>query len=194
MPPPPWELLVTAKPSMRDGLHWKLLGNGLCAVGVFGPQPLGLLFVDCVPLLRRVVPAGNADGSAPSVHGSNPSGTRTPFESTVIPAPSYAPKRVGSCSCSARLPLSVASQPTVASSGKRSTCGLEVVGAKSFQPLPQPGLYPSGTPVGASPNRQTARKRQSLSRAPEGCVFASMMLEAAPTPCSRTGFHISNNS
>src|SRR5438128_1538368 len=87
MPPPPWELLVTANPSMRDGLHWKLLGNGLCAPVVFGPQPLGLLFVDCVPLLRSVVPAGNPPGSAPSVHGSNPSGTRTPFESTVTPAP-----------------------------------------------------------------------------------------------------------
>ncbi len=32
--------------------------------------------------------------------------------STVMPAPSYAPISVGSCSCSARLPLSVASQPT----------------------------------------------------------------------------------
>src|SRR6267142_2500434 len=193
MPPPPWELLVTAKPSMRDGLHWKLLGNGLCAVEVFKPQPLGLLAVVCVPLSRSVVPAGNPAGSKPSVHGSNPSGTRTPFESTVIPAPSYAPRRVGSCSCSARLPLNPASQPTVASSGKRSTCGLEAVGVKAFQPLPQPGSYPAGTPVGANPNRQTARRRQSF-RMPAGCVFASMMLEAAPTPCSRTGFHINNNS
>src|ERR1700733_2344114 len=28
MPPPPCEELVTDRPSMRDGLHWKLLGNG----------------------------------------------------------------------------------------------------------------------------------------------------------------------
>src|SRR4029077_20833155 len=108
MPPPPWELLVTANPSMRDGLHWKLLGNRLCAVGLFGPQPFGPF----VLVVRSVVPAGNPAGSAPSVHGSSPSGTRTPFESTVIPAPSYAPRRVGSCSCSARLPLRVVSQPT----------------------------------------------------------------------------------
>src|SRR5439155_25176861 len=29
MPPPPWELLVTLRASMLDGLHWKLLGYGL---------------------------------------------------------------------------------------------------------------------------------------------------------------------
>src|ERR1700704_3020940 len=165
MPPPPWELLVTAKPSMRDGLHWKLLGNRLCAVVVVKPQPLGVVAVDWVLLTRGVGPAGNPAASKPSVHGFNPSGTRTPFESTVIPAPSYAPRRVGSCSCSARLPLNVASQPTVASSGNRSTCGLEVVGVKYVQPFPQlVGSYPAGTPVGASPNRQTARRRQSFRR------------------------------
>ena len=38
-----------------------------------------------------------------------------------MPAPSYAPIRVGSISCSARFPLRVASHPTVASSGRRST-------------------------------------------------------------------------
>src|SRR5437763_1735522 len=31
MPPPPWELSVMPKPSMLDGLHWKLLGKGLFA-------------------------------------------------------------------------------------------------------------------------------------------------------------------
>ena len=40
MPPPPWELLVTDKPSIRDGLHWKLLGNGLCAVTWSRSAPL----------------------------------------------------------------------------------------------------------------------------------------------------------
>src|SRR5512136_960487 len=104
MPPPPWELLVIDKPSMRDGLHWKLLGNGLCAVAELGPQ-----LREFVLFVSNVVPAGNPPGSAPSLHGSNPSGTRTPFASTVIPAPSYAPRRVGSCSCSARLPFSEAS-------------------------------------------------------------------------------------
>src|SRR5215469_8923180 len=29
MPPPPWELSVMPNPSMLDGLHMKLLGNGL---------------------------------------------------------------------------------------------------------------------------------------------------------------------
>src|SRR2546423_10678099 len=175
MPPPPWELLVTDNPSISDGLHWKLLGNGL-----------GLAVQ--LALVRSVVPAGKISAA----NGSD--GKFTPFESTVIPAPSYAPIRVGSCSCSARLPFRVASHPTVASSGKRSTCGLKVVGVKSLQPVPQPGLYPSGTPVGASPNRQTTRSRQSLRRAPEGCVFASMMAEPRPSPCRRTGFHISANS
>src|SRR6266480_6755356 len=172
MPPPPWELLVTANPSIRDGLHRKLLGNGLVPAVQLA-------------LVRSVVPAGKISAA----NGSD--GKFTPFESTVIPAPSYAPIRVGSCSCSARLPFRVASHPTVASSGKRSTCGLTAVGWKSLQPrlVPQVSLYPSGTPVGASPNRQTTRSRQSLRRAPEGCVFASMMVEAAPTPCSRTGFH-----
>src|SRR6266403_891561 len=154
MPPPPWELLVTAKPSIRDGLHWKLLGKGLCAVGVFGPQPLGLADRDCVPVLRSVVLSGNVSAA----NGLDPSGNLTPFESTVIPAPSYAPIRVGSCSCSARLPFKVASQPTVASSGNRSTWGLADVGLKYCQPLPQPELYPAGTPLGASPNRQTTRR------------------------------------
>src|SRR6266436_8961927 len=180
MPPPPWELLVTDNPSMRAGLHWKLLGNGLGLSEQWALAP-GMF-------CRSVVPTGKISAA----NGFD--GKFTPFESTVIPAPSYAPIRVGSCSCSARVPFRVASQPTVASSGKRSTCGLKVVGVKSLQPVPQAGLYPSGTPEGASPNRQTTRRRQSLRRAPEGCVFASMMLEAAPTPCNRTGFHISNNS
>src|SRR2546421_12607437 len=84
MPPPPWELLVTDNPSMRDGLHWKLLGNRF---GLVVPSPLPQ---SCGPFCNSVVPAGNPLGSKPSVHGSNPSGTRTPFASTVIPAPSYA--------------------------------------------------------------------------------------------------------
>src|SRR5258706_19082 len=79
MPPPPWELLVTDSPSIRDGLHWKLLGNGL-----------GLAVQ--LALVRSVVPAGKISAT----NGSD--GKFTPFESTVIPAPSYAPIRVGSCS------------------------------------------------------------------------------------------------
>src|SRR6202035_2110016 len=43
------------------------------------------------------------------------------------------------------------------------------------------------------PNRQfTSRRHPSI--LPAGWVLALMMLETAPTPCSRTGFHISNSS
>src|SRR5207253_4896056 len=109
MPPPPWELLMTDKPSIRDGLQLKLLDSAPLQFAV-----LTLLSV------RSTLSRGNAAGVAPSVHGYSPSGTNTPFDTTVIPAPSYAPRRVGSCSCSARLPFSPASQPSMASSGKRS--------------------------------------------------------------------------
>src|SRR6266576_1412381 len=79
IPPPPWELLVMPKPSMLDGLHWKLLGNGFLAVLVFGPQ----LFA-----VRSVVPAGKA-ASAPLPNTSvAPDGMFTPFDKTVMPAPS----------------------------------------------------------------------------------------------------------
>src|SRR3982074_2624234 len=44
-----------------------------------------------------------------------------------------------------------------------------------------------------TPNRQaTWRRHGSSLRA--GWVLALMTLATAPTPCSRTGFHISNNS
>src|ERR1700758_4172607 len=124
IPPPPWELSVIDNPSMLDGLHMKLLGNGfplspsqsrlaspVGSVAGLGPTPVS-----------SVVPGGNAPASLPSDQGLAP-WKSTPFPSTVIPAPSYAPISEGSCSCSARLPFSVASQPTVASSGKRSICG-----------------------------------------------------------------------
>src|SRR6266403_6212246 len=117
MPPPPWELLVMPKPSMLDGLHWKLLGNGFAAEVVFAPQ---------LAAVRRVVPAGNVPPTV--THGFD--GKFTPFDNTVIPAPSRAPIRLGSCNISARLPFRVASQPTVASVGIRSTCGLLAVGVK----------------------------------------------------------------
>src|ERR1700730_14021750 len=112
MPPPPWELLVIPKPSMLDGLHQKLLGNGFVAVAVLGPQ---------LAAVSSVVPVGNVS----AVNGFD--GNLTPFDSTVMAAPSRAPIKVGSCNSSARLPLSVASQPTAASSGRRSTCGLTCV-------------------------------------------------------------------
>src|SRR5882762_6234633 len=114
MPPPPCELLVMAKPSMRDGLHQKLLGNGLVGLVLLVVQLLAV---------RSVVPVGKPPPSPPtSANGFCP-WKSTPFDSTVMPAPSSAPIRLGSCNISARLPLSVASQPTVASSGNRSTCG-----------------------------------------------------------------------
>src|SRR4051812_49030927 len=155
---------MTVKPSMRDGLHWKLLGNGFCAVAVFGPQPLGFPRNDPVPLFKSVVPAGKADTSFPSVQGFAPGRTRTPFASTVIPAPSYAPSRLGSCSCSARFPLCVVSHPSTASSGSRSICGLLLVALKPVwadQLLAQPALHPSGTPFGANPNKHTTRSLQA---------------------------------
>src|SRR5438034_7742604 len=99
MPPPPWELLMTDKPSIRDGLQLKLLDSAPLQFAV-----LTLLSV------RSTLSRGNAAGVAPSVHGYSPSGTNTPFDTTVIPAPSYAPRRVGSCSCSARLPFSPRSE------------------------------------------------------------------------------------
>src|SRR5512136_201241 len=70
MPPPPWELLVMVRPSMLDGLHWKLLGNGF---GLVVPSPLPQsvgLFV------RRVVPVGNP---ANSVGSNGFDGKFTPF-------------------------------------------------------------------------------------------------------------------
>src|SRR5258706_15948212 len=102
MPPPPCELLVTDRPSMRDGLHWKLLGNRLV--------PLLLQ----LPLVNSVVPAGNVSAVNGPGLAVEIAGKFTPFDSTVMPAPSYAPRSVGSCSCSSRLPFSVVSQPTVA--------------------------------------------------------------------------------
>src|SRR5450631_2593436 len=178
MPPPPCELSVMPKPSMLDGLHWKLLGNG------FGPA-----VVPHVPVVKSVVPTGkpaSASGGAPW--------KSTPFDNTVMPAPSSAPINEGSCSSSARLPLTEASQPTVASNGKRSTCGLLAVALKPTQLDPaQPGSHVAGEPFRSSPNRQLTFARH-VSILPAGCGLASMMLEAAPTPCSRTGFHISNIS
>src|SRR6266849_3865985 len=125
MPPPPWELLVIPKPSMLDGLHEKLLENGLVVLVPLLWQlglasPTGKLPPGSRPM-RSVVPVGNPASKAGS-YGFE--GKFTPFASTVMPAPSSAPIRLGSCNCSARLPLSSASQPTTASRGNRSTCGL----------------------------------------------------------------------
>src|SRR5712692_2259475 len=89
MPPPPWELFVTDKPSMRDGLHRKLLGYGLVALL---PLPLRQSLV-----VSSTVPKGIwlsvaiAPVSAPLPKTSTPLGNFTPFDRTVIPAPSSAP-------------------------------------------------------------------------------------------------------
>ena len=113
------------KPSMRDGLHWKLLGNGLVpnlrSPGLFLPQSLAV---------RRAWCQSGYPASAPTPNQSVPAGTRTPLASTVIPAPSYDPIRVGSCSISARLPFTVVSQPRMPSNGIRSTCGTLGVAVK----------------------------------------------------------------
>src|SRR5579863_6296848 len=112
---------------MLEGLQVKLLGNGLVVTLVLVWQsglasPTGRVSGLGPTPVSRVVPVGNAPPSLPSDQGLCP-WKSTPFASTVIPAPSKAPISEGSCNCSARLPLSVASQPTVASSGKRSICG-----------------------------------------------------------------------
>src|ERR1700680_733208 len=126
--PPPWELLVMPKASMLDGLHAKSLGNGLVPPGLqlALASPVRKLPEESLPL-RSVVPVGNPASKVGS-HGVV--GKFAPFPSTVMPAPSSAPIRLGSCNCSARLPLRLASQPRVASSGNRSTCGLMAVGVK----------------------------------------------------------------
>src|SRR6267154_358464 len=180
MPPPPWELLVIPKPSMLDGLHQKLLGKGFGPAT--GPQVL--------PVSNVV--AGGKPARRVGSHGFPP-WKSAPFDNTVIAAPSSAPISEGSCNNSARLPLRPASQPTVASRGNRSICGLLAVALKAVQPLPQAGLQSFGEPLVPSPNRQSTCVRHS-STLPEGWAFAMMMLEAAPTPCSRTGFHISSIS
>src|SRR6267378_2682608 len=182
MAPPPCELSVIPKPSMLDGLHQKLLGNGFLAVLVFDPQVLAVSNV--VPVGKPARRAGS-QGLAPWKFA--------PFDNTVIAAPSNAPMSEGSCNNSAMFPLSPASHPTVASRGNRSTCGLLAVALKAVQPFPQAGLHPLGVPLVASPNRQSTCTRHGSSL-PAGWVFALRMLEAAPTPCSRTGFHISNSS
>src|SRR5215472_12805366 len=158
------------RPSMLEGLHWKLLGNG------FGPA-----VVPQVLDVSSVVPVGKPPSKVGS-HGLAP-WKFTPFDSTVIPAPSSAPISEGSCNSSARLPLSEASQPTVASSGSRSICGAFVDALKPNQPVPQVLTHVFGEPSRPRPNRQLTFARQ-VSSLPAGWVFALMTLEAAPTPCS----------
>src|SRR5882762_2141966 len=182
MAPPTCELSVIPKPSMHDGLHQKLLGKGL--VGI-------VLIVEQLFAVSIVVPVGKPARGAWSQRLAP--WKFAPFDNTVIAAPSNAPMSEGSCNNSARLPLRPASQPTVASRGNRSTCGLLAVALKAVQPFPQAGLQSFGEPLVPSPNRQSTCVRHS-STLPEGWAFALMMLEAAPTPCSRTGFHISSIS
>src|SRR6266481_5775681 len=173
MPPPPCELSVMPRPSMLDGLHWKLLGNG------FVPVPPQL------PEVSSVAPVGKPASSVAS-HGLAP-WKSTPLDNTVIAAPSSAPISDGSCSSSAMLPLSPASQPTVASSGNRSTCGVRFpvllpVALKPNQPAPHVLSHVVGEPLRPRPNRQTTRWRQAVSLVPPaGWVLALMTLEAAPT-------------
>src|ERR1700747_671169 len=100
IPPPPCELSWMVNPSMLDGLHQKLLA--------YAPVQYELLLAD----VNRTVPAGNP---ASSVGSNGFDGKNTPLERTVMPAPSSAPIRLGSCSSSARFPFKLASQPTVAS-------------------------------------------------------------------------------
>src|SRR5467141_4916959 len=134
MQPPPWELLVIPNPSILDGLHQKLLGNGFGPA--IGPQVLAV---------SNVV-AGGKPARRVGSHGFAP-WKSAPFDNTVIAAPSSAPISEGSCNNSARLPFRPASQPTVASRGNRSICGLVPVAMNWFRPLPQPAAKSFGEPL-----------------------------------------------
>src|ERR1700680_1186135 len=135
MAPPPWELLVMVNPSMLEGLHWKLLGKGLAVVVTPPVVVVALQSGLASPVLypptavtgpvSRVVPVANAPSAAPALAiPPDPLGNWTPFESTVIPAPSSAPISDGSCSNWARLPFCEASHPITASVGTGSTWAL----------------------------------------------------------------------
>src|SRR5436309_2927741 len=150
MPPPPWELSVMPNPSMLDGLHQKLLGNGFD-----DPADPQVLAVSNVVLAGKPARRVGSHGFAPW--------KSAPFDNTVIAAPSSAPISEGSCNNSARLPLRPASQPTVASRGSRSTCGLLAVALKAVQPAPQEAFHPFGVPLVASPNRQSTCARHGSS-------------------------------
>ncbi len=87
---------------------------------------------------------------------------------------------------------------------QRQAVDLRIVGSRgevvqpvpgSVDPVGSYGLVPrdAGVPLSARPNRQLTCARQGSSL-PAGWVLALMTLEAAPTPCSRTGFHISSIS
>src|SRR5438105_8074635 len=83
MPPPPWELFVIPRPSMLDGLHWKLLGFGL-GVALLAPQSAEV---------SSVVPVGKPASSVGS-KGFCP-WKSTPLDNTVMAAPSRAPMSDG---------------------------------------------------------------------------------------------------
>src|SRR5579864_1822651 len=128
-PPPPCELSVMVRPSILDGLHQKLLVKPPCTL-----PPGQYRFSFCLLLVNRTVLSGNP---ASNVESNGFDGKNAPLDRTVMAAPSSAPIKLGSCNSSARLPLRLACQPTVASRGRRSTCGLFVVGLKPNQPDPQ---------------------------------------------------------
>src|SRR6516165_10419870 len=101
MPPPPWELSVTLKPSMVDGLQVKLLGYGLVWLVIVKPpkklylpvwqyglaSPVGSASGLGPTPVSSVVTAGNAPASVPSFHGAWPWNS-SPLARTVMPAPS----------------------------------------------------------------------------------------------------------
>src|SRR5215472_10017043 len=71
MPPPPWELFAIDNPSIRDGLHWKLLGNGFGLLALLElPVPVPPPQSDST-LVRSVVPSGKAPAKV-SVKGLAP--------------------------------------------------------------------------------------------------------------------------
>src|ERR1700746_3295453 len=121
-PPPPCELLVIPKPSMLEGVHQRLL--------LFGLVPW---LVPQLVEVNSVVPVGKPPSSV-GAYWLAP-WKSTPLASTVIAEPSRAPISEGSCSSSARWPCKLASHPTVASSGSRSTAPSCAVAQLTPSPL-----------------------------------------------------------
>src|SRR5579864_8153065 len=110
-------------PSIRDGLHRKLLEYVVQSA---------LLFVSGAQM-PFAVQFGSGCSTPPT------STSLTPLPRTVMAAPSYAPISVGSISSSARLPLRLKSHPEAGSNGIASTLRCIAVG-QEYVPVGSYGL------------------------------------------------------
>jgi len=178
----PCELSVIPKPSMLDGLHQKLLGNGFLAVLVFDPQVLAV---------SNVVPTGKPARRAGS-QGLAPWKFAT-FRQHRNCCPSNAPMSEGSCNNSAMFPLSPASHPTVASRGNRSDLRIIGSGVEGGPAVPASRTPPVGRTVGCQPE-QTIDLHAPRVKLARGVGIRVEDAGGSSDTCSRTGFHISNSS